>query len=187
MTPPPLPGNTQVISRTQQWLASFVIEYNICPFAKREVENNRVQYVVDPEEDIESCLRMLIEACDFLESHPDVETTLVIYPAGFRDFLDFLDYLDLANELLIVQGYEGIFQLASFHPDYCFSETEPEDPSNYTNRSPWPMLHIIREASLENALAHYPEPEKIPERNIGLTRELGQPFLQQLLEALRKA
>ncbi len=89
----------------------------------------------------------------------------------------------IANALIEKQGYEGIYQLASFHPDYCFEGVEQDDASNYTNRSPYPMLHLIREASLEKVLAHYPDPEKIPVRNIAYTQEMGQASLQHLLDS----
>lgn len=181
------PNETDIITQTKQWLSLFIIEYNICPFAKREVDNNRVRYAVESAQEVEPCLIALIDECEFLERHPEVETTLVIYNSGFRDFFSFLDYLDLADQLLPAQGYEGILQLASFHPDYCFAETESDDASNYTNRSPWPMLHLIREDSIEKALAHYPNPENIPQRNIRLTRELGQPLLQNLLNSIYNA
>ena len=103
--------------------------------------------------------------------NPDVETVIVIYPTGLESFFDYLDFLETANELLIEEGYEGTYQLASFHPDYCFDEVKQDDPSNYTNRSPYPILHILREASLERVLQSYKEPESIPENNINLARK----------------
>jgi len=97
-----------------------------------------------------------------------------------ENFDDYLDFLEISNQLLIDQGYEGVFQLASFHPDYCFADTSPDDPANYTNRSPWPMLHIIREASLEQVLQNYPNPEDIPQRNIDYCRQLGLEVMQKM-------
>jgi len=171
----------QIIEQTQQWLADFVIAYNICPFAKREFVSNRIAYEVIQTTELEAQLHALIDACRVLDTEKNTETSLVIYPRGLDDFDDYLDFLEIANALLHKQGYEGIYQLASFHPDYCFAEVPAEDASHYTNRSPYPMLHIIREASLEKALENYPDPENIPLRNIDKTRELGVHKLQQLL------
>lgn len=176
-----------IINSTQKWVSSFIIDLNICPFARREQQRNSIRYQVAPTERLENVLELLIAECAYLEVHPETETTLLILPAGFSDFDDYLDMLAIAEQLLIEQGYEGIYQLASFHPDYRFemaSETENEnDPANYTNRSPYPMLHIIREASIERAIANYPDPENIPARNIKLTRELGLQKLKAILAA----
>ena len=112
-----------------------------------------------------------------------IDTDFYIY----SDFDDFLDLVAIADDLLIAQAYEGVYQLASFHPDYCFAEASPDDAANYTNRSPYPILHLIREASIEQVLNHYPEPENIPLRNIALTRELGSNYLQALLNACHQS
>lgn len=175
----------QIKQQTQTWLNTVIIHYNICPFAREVVEKNTLHYCVDQAVAIEQNLENLIHEALRLDSDSGIETTLVIYPGNFSEFDDFLDYLTLANELLILQGYEGIYQLASFHPDYCFEGAEQTDAANYTNRSPYPMLHLIREASIEKALQFFPHPEKIPERNIKLTRELGLAKMQALLAACR--
>ncbi len=174
-------SSPQIIAQTQQWLADFVIAYNICPFAKREFVSKRIAYEVIQAADVEAQLHALIDACRVLDTEKHLETSLLIYPHGLDDFDDYLDFLEIANALLQKQGYEGIYQLASFHPDYCFAEVPAEDASHYTNRSPYPMLHLIREASLEQALKNYPDPDNIPLRNIDKTRELGVAKLQQLL------
>jgi hypothetical protein len=119
-----------------------------------------------------------------MDIEPATETTLLILPEGCTQFNDFLDLTAMAEQLLIDQGYEGVYQLASFHPDYCFAGEDENDPANYTNRSPYPMLHIIREASIEQALKTYPNPELIPERNIELTRKLGLEKIQALLRTI---
>lgn len=173
----------QIISATQAWLKSFIIAFNICPFAKREHQRNSIRYRVAHPKNEGNALEMLIDECVYLDKHPETETTLLIFPEIFKDFEDYLDMLTIAEQLLIEQGYEGIYQLASFHPDYRF-ETDisaDEDPANYTNRSPYPMLHIIREESIERALKNYPDPEDIPVRNIKLTRDLGLEKLKALL------
>jgi hypothetical protein len=173
----------QLITTTQNWLKTIIIAYNICPFAKRELDRGSIRFSSNHDAEIESCLLDLMLECDLLDTDSSVETTLLIYDSAFTKFDDYLDFLELAETLLIEQGYEGIYQLASFHPDYCFVGAEPDDPANYTNRSPYPMLHILREASIEQAVATYPHPENIPQRNIELTRELGLVKMQALLSA----
>jgi len=173
----------QLITTTQYWLKTIIIEYSICPFAKHELERESIRFSIDHDTKIESCLLNLMRECDRLNIDPSIETTLMIYDCAFTAFDDYLDFLELAETLLIEQDYEGVYQLASFHPDYCFEGAETDDPANYTNRSPYPMLHLLRETSIDRALAAYPHPEKIPQRNIELTRELGLAKMQALLAA----
>ena len=173
----------QMISTTQTWLKTIIIEYSICPFAKRELDRGSIRLSVNHDTEIESCLMNLMLECDRLDTDSSIETTLLIYDSAFTVFDDYLGFLELAETLLIEQGYEGVYQLASFHPDYCFEGAKQDDPSNYTNRSPYPMLHLLREASIERAVATYPHPENIPQRNIELTRELGLAKMQALLAA----
>lgn len=173
-----------VIEQTQAWLNQVIIAYNICPFARAVAEKNLIHYQVDEAITVVENLTTLIAQAEYLDQHDDdVETSLLIYPQQFAEFEDFVDYVALADELLIMQGYEGIYQLASFHPQYCFAEADSQDAANYTNRSPYPMLHLIRECSIESALQHFPHPESIPERNITLTRQLGLAKMQALLAA----
>ena len=170
-----------VVKNTRNWLRSFVIEYSICPFARREYEKGSIHYSVSSSPDLAQQLEALIESCELLDSDTRIETLLHIFPNGLSNFDHYLDFLELATQLMHEQGYEGIFQLASFHPDYLFEGVDADDASHYTNRSPFPMLHLIREASLEKALASYPNPESIPLRNIDYTRKLGLIKLQQIL------
>lgn len=174
-----------IVTATQKWLTSFVIAYNICPFARPVYEQNAIRYQVFHGESLEECLEALVAECSHLDNQPSTETTLLIFAETCRDFDDFLDLIAIAEQLLADQGYEGVYQLASFHPDYCFAESDGDDPANYTNRSPYPMLHIIREASIERALQNYRNPEDIPERNIELTRKLGTEKLQTLVAACK--
>ena len=173
--------NSTLISNTQNWLDRFVIQYSICPFARRERLNNSIRYQVLEGLSLQQHLENLIIEAEHLDNQPDTETSLIIFSEAYQNFDDFLDMLAIAEDVLFEQGYEGVYQLASFHPDYCFANSEKDDAANYTNRSPYPMLHLIREASIEQVLEHYPDPEQIPERNIRLTRELGKHFLEQLL------
>jgi hypothetical protein len=108
---------------------------------------------------------------------------LLIFSTSLSHFDDYLDFLHVAEQLLSAQGYEGVYQLASFHPDYCFDGANIDDPANYTNRSPYPMLHLLRESSLEKAIDRHPHPEQIPAHNIALTRQLGLAKMQALLAA----
>ncbi len=164
--------NQHIVTRTKNWLGSFIIEHNICPFAKRVYDNDSIDYCVIHSAVLQTQLEGLIEACEKLDSDASIETSLLIYPQGLEAFDDYLDFLALANALLHKQGYEGIYQLASFHPDYCFAGVDNDDPANFTNRSPYPMLHLIRENGLEKALQHYPNPENIPQRNIDYLRKM---------------
>jgi hypothetical protein len=170
-----------IIKQTEAWLTTFIIKYNICPFARREHERGSIYYSVVESTSTGQCLKTIFTECLRLDAEAEIETTLIIYPNNFKQFDDYLDFLAMAESLLIKQNYEGIYQLASFHPHYCFEGENPTDPANYTNRSPYPMLHLIREASLEQAIKSFPNPELIPERNIKLTRELGRKNLQSLL------
>ena len=173
----------QLISATQSWLKTIIIEYSICPFAKRELNRGSIRFSVNHDREIESCLMNLMLECDRLDTDSSIETTLLIYDCTLTAFDDYLDFIELAETLLIEQGYEGVYQLASFHPDYCFEGAKQDDPANYTNRSPYPMLHLLREAGIERAVATYPHPENIPQRNIELTRKLGLAKMQALLAA----
>lgn len=175
------------IAQTQHWVRTVIIGHNYCPFAKREFENNTVRYQVVHEQSLNQALEAIISECKYLDENKEIETTLLIFPSGLEQFNTFLDFLMLAEDQLHAQGYEGIYQLASFHPQYRFQGAEEDDPANYTNRSPYPMLHLIREASIEKALQHYPEPETIPERNIEYARAQGLEKMQQLLNDALKA
>ena len=173
------------ISQTQKWLNTVIIEHSICPFAKREFVNNTIHYEIiecnGANNSTEQQLEQLILNCEKLDNDETVETSLLIFPNSLSDFDDYLDFAEIAEALMHKQGYEGIYQLASFHPQYCFDGSDENDASNYTNRSPYPMLHILREASLEKALESYPNPESIPERNIELTRNLGLTAMKKFL------
>ncbi|MGM0982226.1 MAG: DUF1415 domain-containing protein [Pseudomonadota bacterium] len=175
------------LDATRAWLETFVVARDVCPFAGREVARDTIRYVAVPAHDREAALLALFDECRRLDETPEVETTLLVLTEGLEDFDDYLDLLAIAEALLAEQGYEGIYQLASFHPDYVFADAEPEDPANFTNRSPFPMWHLLREAGLERALAHHPDPASIPERNISVMRELDHATLARELAALKGA
>ena len=162
-----------VISQTKRWLETVVIGLNFCPFAGREFRKGTVRYSVLPSADPEEILVRLALELQRLDDHPEIETTLIILPNQLPDFNKYLDIIDLCQDLLEEEGYEGVYQIASFHPSYLFARSAESDPANYTNRSPYPMIHILREASITKALENFPDAEGIPERNIALANEKG--------------
>ena len=171
---------------TKAWLDEIIIGLNICPFAKKEFVNNTIHYHLSKTEQVKIALHEFIEQCRYLQAHDELETTLIVYNSGFRTFERYLDLIDYANDLLVDSGFEGIFQIASMHPEYCFDGEDYDDASNFTNRSPYPMLHIIREESMSRVLSVYNEPEKIPENNIKLAHERGTSFFQQVLTRIHE-
>lgn len=172
-----------IIMATQHWLSTMVIGLNFCPFAKREYEGDRIHYVIVDACEPQDLLMTLQAEWQRLDQQPEIATTLLIIPYGYEGFMAYLDLVDAAEQVLVMAGYEGIYQLASFHPDYCFADAEQQDPANYTNRSPYPMLHLLREAQLSHVLASHPNPDAIPQANIDKARAMG----QEQLEALRAA
>lgn len=172
-----------VISQTEYWVKSVIVELTFCPFAKRELERNSIRYRVVESESAELCLQVLMDECEFLDENKATETTLLIFPKACSQFDDYLLLLDVAEKMLVKLGYNGTYQLASFHPDYLFADSDSSDAANYTNRSPYPMLHIIRESSVEKALQHYPDAELIPERNVAKATSLGLDEMKAKLDA----
>jgi hypothetical protein len=181
-----MPEDARIIEQTSLWVKSVIVGYNFCPFAYREVERGSIRYRVDQSNQIAHCLETMVAEYDHLDSHPETETTLIIFPELLAEFKDFTGFIELAEALLTEQGYTGEYQLASFHPEYQFADAPADDPANYTNRSPYPTLHIIREASIENAVAGISNPEQIPERNIKVARNLGSKVLQGILDRCHK-
>jgi hypothetical protein len=175
------------IMATQAWVQDVVIELNLCPFAKKEWVNKAIRYCTVDHSLTKKALRQLLaDEITLLDTNSKIETTLIIVTQGLESFFDYLAMLDVAEDWLDDTQYRGIYQLASFHPDYCFEGEANDAPSNYTNRSPFPMFHILREASMEKALASYKYPERIPEINQQTTKDLGINKLQNLLAACSK-
>ncbi|NMP15513.1 DUF1415 domain-containing protein [Thalassotalea sp. Y01] len=177
----------QIIENIKVWIEKIIIGLNFCPFAKKDYVNNRVRYQVQSEPGMEQALTSLLAEFKHLDKHAHVATTLVVLPQGFDEFDEYLDLLDLANALLESQGYEGVYQLASFHPNYCFEGVPADDVSNYTNRSPWPILHIIREDLLTKVVELHPDPESIPHINMDMCDSKGHDYFSQLLTSLNSA
>lgn len=171
-----------VIAQTRCWLESVIIELNFCPFAKREFARNSIRYQASEHTDLASALQTVADELQHLDQQADTETTLLMFPQGFNSFDDFLELIEMADQLIDQLGYRSIYQLAHFHPNYCFAGSDDEDAANYTNRSPWPTLHLLREASLQRAIASYPDTSRIPDNNIKKARKLGKQSLQQRLQ-----
>ena len=178
--------NELVIIQTKKWITDVVIGCNFCPFAAKEVKRNTIHYAVEINKEIAECLNTFLSECKRLDENEHIETTLLIFPQSFNRFDDYLNFVLHAGNLLKKKGYEGIYQVASFHPMYYFANSPMNDAANFTNRSPYPMLHILREKSIEQALLHYPHPEKIPENNINFTREKGYAYMAMLRDACLK-
>lgn len=172
-----------LIDNTKKWILDVVIGCNFCPFAAKEVKQGTVRYHVEEDDDLNACLQVFLNECELLDANPEIETTIIILPIGFDEFEDYLDLVEAAEEILEENGYEGTYQVASFHPHYCFEGEDPEDASNFTNRSPYPMLHILREESVERALERYPDAEGIPQRNIDFARTKGSAYMKMLRDA----
>ncbi len=178
--------NQLLIQHTDNWVKRVIMKYNICPFARQEVENESIRYVVFEDKKINRITDKLVSEFQYMDAHPEAETSLVILPNGFNDFNRYLEVVYLAEDLINELGYEGTYQIASFHPDYCFAGEDFDSPTNFTNRAPYPTLHIIREASIEKALKSYSEPESIPERNKTFAVKKGADFFIELLKGCAK-
>lgn len=176
-------SEVQVESVVRKWIQSFVVGLNCCPFVKRELDADRIRFSVSNSRSEEELLRELQFELNFLRENPDIETTLLIHPLLLQDFFDYNQFLDVTDRLLIEMNLEGVFQIASFHPDYQFGGTQAEDAENFTNRSPYPMLHLLREESIERAIASYPNIAQVPKRNIELMNTMGSDKLRALLDA----
>ena len=171
-----------VLNQTRQWLEKAVIGLNLCPFAKAVYVKNQVRLVVSQARHADDLLEELDRELDLLVATPadEIDTTLLIHPTLFDDFLDFNDFLEVAEGVLDEHGLEGVVQLASFHPKFQFDGAELDDISNYTNRAPFAILHLLREESVERAVQAFPEAEAIFEENIKTLEKLGHTGWQAL-------
>lgn len=172
----------EVLNHTRLWLEKAVIGLNLCPFAKAVYVKNQVRLVVSQARHADDLLEELDRELDLLVNTPadEIDTTLLIHPTLFDDFLDFNDFLEVAEGVLDEHGLDGVVQLASFHPKFQFDGTEPDDISNYTNRAPFAILHLLREESLDRAVQVFPEAETIFEENIRTLEKLGHSGWQAL-------
>ncbi|MHA2726829.1 DUF1415 domain-containing protein [Vibrio campbellii] len=182
-------SNTDINAITEQvdqWLNDIVIGLNLCPFAAKPQRNKQIKIFVSEASQEEALLEdILLQLIELSNTEPEkLETTLVVVPNMLQDFWDYNFFIDWVEGLIKQQDWEGIFQVATFHPDYCFGGAEPEDDENMTNRSPYPVFHLIREESMEKVLKHYPDPESIPDTNIARVSALSEEERQKLFPYL---
>jgi hypothetical protein len=182
MLTPPDAAHAAIIATTEAWLEKAVIGLNLCPFAKAVHIKKQIRIVVCDAQTPEQLLSMLMDELQVLsDCDPEqTDTTLLVHPHVLNDFLDYNEFLDVADAALEDMDLVGELQVASFHPQYQFEDTEPDDIGNYTNRSPYPTLHLLREESIERAVESFPEASEIFERNIATLRALGHAGWAQL-------
>lgn len=181
--------NTDINAITQQvdqWLNDVVIGLNLCPFAAKPQRNKQIKIFVSEATQEEALLEdILLQLIELNTTEPEkLETTLVVVPNMLQDFWDYNFCIDWVEGLIKQQDWEDIFQVATFHPDYCFGGAAPEDDENLTNRSPYPIFHLIREESMEKVLKHYPDPESIPDTNIARVSALSEEERKKLFPYL---
>ncbi|MCE0723628.1 MULTISPECIES: DUF1415 domain-containing protein [Legionella] len=174
----------QIKKQTIAWIRSFIIQFKICPFAEYTVNQETLVIDIVRPKNLEQALEMMMSTMVRMDKDIKIETVLLLFPSSLSDFDNYLDFVSLAEEMLTGSGYEGIYQLATFHPDYCFADVLTTDVSNYTNRSPYPMLHILRESSIEKAIDYYGDTSKIPDYNIETMHKLGLDKILTLLKNL---
>lgn len=175
--------NDKIIAAVRQWVETLIVGMNLCPFAKRELVKNRIRFTVTKATTDDELMAALQAELELLDNDPSAETTLLIHPKVLQDFDDYNQFLNFADRFLAELRLGGVYQIASFHPDYQFGGTDLDDAENYTNRSPYPLLHLLREESLERVIADYPDTDQIPAHNIELMNRLGQDKLQAIIQA----
>lgn len=170
----------------KRWFECFVLDLKLCPFAVRDLagtDNAGLRIEVSAARGEQELLQALADELVWLQEHDKIETTLLVHPDALTDFLDYNDFLGLCDELLLASSLDGVFQIASFHPDYQFADTQADSAENYTNRSPYPLLHILREDSVTAAVERHPDVELIPRRNAEVLEDLGSSQLQKLWQS----
>ena len=184
MNEPRAINDAEVEADIRNWIEKAVIGLNLCPFAKAVYVKQQVRIVVSDASTESALLEQLGEELLLLHDTPTeaVDTTLLVHPQVLEDFLDYNDFLEHADALVESLELDGELQVASFHPQYQFAGTQPDDPENLTNRAPWPVLHLLREASIDRAVAAYPDPDAIIERNIATVTALGADGYRKLLQ-----
>ena len=178
-------NSSLVIDQTKKWINDVVIGCNFCPFAAKVIRQKAVHFQVETSLITTICINALLKEVNRLDENISIETIFLIFPESFKNFDDYLELVSLSEDLLRHRGYEGIYQLASFHPLYRFEGSTDDDPANYTNRSVYPMLHLLREASIDKALEKYNDPEDIPNRNITFSRKKGLAYMNMLFEGCK--
>jgi hypothetical protein len=177
--------STSIIFSVKNWLEHTVIGLQLCPFAKSVLDADKIRYTVSDTEHTEALMLKLYREFNLLEDTPEIETTLVIVPQQLFDFESFNQTLDTIDDMLEEYGWSGVFQVASFHPLYQFANTQIDDRENWTNRSPYPIFHILRESSLELAIENFPSIADLPQENIKRMNALSSQVFAQVLQASR--
>ena len=172
----------KIINTVRNWVEAVVINLNLCPFAKKVHLQNGIRFTVSKALSEEELLLHLHDELVHISENPSIKTTLLIHPFVLEDFLAFNQFLAYADDLVEEMNLTGVFQIASFHPAYQFADTEQDDVENYTNRSPYPVLHILSEEDIEQAIATYPNIDEVPFRNKEKMRDLGPKKMKALLQ-----
>ena len=167
------PSEHQPVAATRRWLRDAVVGLNLCPFAGSVMNGEQLRVVQTQARSSPALLRRLGAELQLLEADSRIETTLLVHPRVLAEFVDYNEFLEQADALLLALDLAGVFQIASFHPQYQFAGTSKDAAENYSNRSPYPMLHILREASLSAAIDSHPDPAAIPAANIRRLNQLG--------------
>ena len=180
------PARAEVERKTLGWVKDFVVGLNLCPFARPLLASDALRLTVCEATEDGIVAGALLDEIELIQkmSEAEIATTLVVFPNALQRFDDYLVFLEGAQQLIEEMGLLGVLQLASFHPDYQFAGEPIESASHFTNRAPFPMIHLLREDMVTRALETYPNPELIPERNIQKLEDLGLERLQQMLTAL---
>jgi len=170
------------IEQTKKWIKNVVVGCNFCPFASKVIKQQAIHYQIEKSMDLNTCLEAVLTEAGRLDNKSHIVTSFLIFPNSFELFDRYLHFLSLSEKLFKKKGYNGIYQIASFHPLYQFEGSAENDPANYTNRSVYPMLHFLREEIITNALKQYVNPENIPLQNINFAREKGLLYMKMLRE-----
>jgi len=176
-------NQADIIGAASKWVETMVIGLNLCPFARKEWVSNRVRLSVSIAKNEADLLVDLDEELSLLQSDSSLETTLLIHPGVLQEFADYNQFLSKTDVLLDHRGFKGVYQIASFHPNYQFEGTDPEDVENATNQSPYPILHVLKERSVSRAIASHTDVLSIPQGNMQLLRKMGKNSVSALLQA----
>jgi len=175
-----------IIQQTQHWINEVVVGLNLCPFAASTIQQDSIEYIVAQEinngSSIEQHLQQVADCLNHLDKTASTETSLIIYQKGYENFDNYLDLYYLATQLVEDLNYSGVYQIASFHPEYRFEGSMENDAANFSNRSPYPMLHILREQSIEKAIENFPDIDSVPENNIKNLQQIGYDEMQRKLK-----
>lgn len=181
-------STSSITSHTRRWIEQFVVGLNLCPFAAPVLRGQQLRIALCSDGDAADLITAVHAELERLQNTPESElaTSVLVFSRALADFNDYLDFLTLAEQLSWQMGLEGIVQIASFHPHYQFAGSAVDDVANFTNRSPYPMLHFIREQAVSRALDRYPSAEQIPQRNIEKLQTMGSAAVHELLESIQR-